>query len=103
MIYIGNLVEFIRIIISNSDEGIFHPQNAEYSNTSKMIAIIRKQQHKKTCLIKGFCWVIKFLSFFSKKVNKAFGSFAYDKALSAYKENYCMFSLEQSIKESLSK
>lgn len=30
MLYIGNLVEFVRLMIENEEQGIFWPQNAEY-------------------------------------------------------------------------
>ena len=37
MIYIGNLCEFIRLLITNEDSGIFCPQNSVYTNTSEMV------------------------------------------------------------------
>lgn len=98
MLYIGNLCEFIRLMIVNSEQGVFFPQNNEYSNTSEIVRLIGTVHNKKVFLIKGFSWFIKLLSKFSLLANKAFGNFTYDKSLSTYKENYCIYSLMDSIK-----
>ena len=52
MLYIGNLVEFIRLMIVNQEEGIFFPQNKEYSNTSELVKMIGKENNKNIVLIK---------------------------------------------------
>ena len=65
MLYIGNLVEFVRLMIENEENGIFFPQNAEYSNTSEIVRMIGKANGKKVRLIKGFGWLFKFLSLFT--------------------------------------
>ena len=99
MLYIGNLVEFVRLMIENEEQGIFWPQNAEYSNTSELVKLIGAVNGKKIHLIKGFGWVLKILSLFTGLVNKAFGNLSYDQSMSDYKEDYKKFSLEDSIKE----
>lgn len=99
MLYIGNLVEFVRLMIENEEQGIFWPQNAEYSNTSELVKMIGIANGKKVHLIKGFGWLLKVFSFFTGLVNKAFGNLSYDKSMSEYKTNYRQFSLEESIKE----
>ena len=40
MIFIGNLCEFVKQCIDNESDGLFFPQNAEYTNTSKMVKLI---------------------------------------------------------------
>lgn len=40
MLYVGNFVEFVRLMIENEEEGIFWPQNAEFSNTSELVRMI---------------------------------------------------------------
>lgn len=97
MLYIGNLVEFVRLIIENEEEGIFWPQNAEYSNTSELVKEIGKAKGKKVHLIKGFGWALRFLSLFTGLVNKAFGNLSYDMSMSEYKEDYRKYNLEESI------
>lgn len=97
MLYIENLCEFVRLMIINEESGVFWPQNAEYSNTSELVKMIATVHGKKVKLIKGFSWVLKFLSHFTGMINKAFGSFCYEKNLGEYKENYHRLHLEQSI------
>lgn len=99
MLYIGNLVEFVRLMIENEEQGIFWPQNAQYSNTSELVKMIGIVNGKKIHLIKGVGWVLKLLSLFTGLVNKAFGNLSYDQSMSDYKEEYRKFSLEDSIKE----
>ncbi len=36
MLYVKNLAEFVRLVIQNQEQGIFWPQNAEYSDTSEL-------------------------------------------------------------------
>lgn len=100
MLYVGNLCEFVRLMIANEESGIFFPQNAEYTNTSEMVKSIGAAHGKKVYLVKGFGWALKLLGLFTGLVNKAFGSLTYDKELSAYKEPYASVSLQKSIEES---
>ena len=99
MLYIGNLVEFVRLMIENEEQGIFWPQNAEYSNTSELVKMIGVANGKKIRLIKGFGWLLKFFGLFTGLVNKAFGNLSYEANMSQYKAEYRKFSLEESIKE----
>ena len=99
MLYIGNLVEFVRLMIENEEEGIFWPQNAEYSNTSELVKMIATANGKKVHSVKGFGWLLKIFSIFTGLINKAFGNLSYDQSLSEYKVDYRKFSLEESIKE----
>ena len=98
MLYIGNLVEFVRLIIEDEERGIFWPQNKEFSNTSDIVRTIRQAQGKKTLSLKGLSWILKLLSHFCSLINKAFGNLVYEQSLSEYKNEYRLFSLEESIK-----
>ena len=97
MLFVGNLVEFVRLMIDNEEQGIFWPQNAEYSNTSQVVKMIADAHGKKIILLKHLRTVLKFVSLATGLVNKAFGSFSYDMAMSEYKEEYRKVSLAQSI------
>ena len=99
MLYVGNLVEFVRLMIENEEEGIFWPQNAEYSNTSELVKMIAEAREKKIRLVGGFGWLLKLMSHFTGLVNKAFGNLSYEKNLSDYKVEYRRYSLQQSIEE----
>ena len=103
MLYIGNLVEFVRLMIENEEKGIFWPQNAEYSNTSEIVKMIATANGKKVHLVKGFIWLLKIMSHFTGLVNKAFGNLSYDQSMSNYKVEYRKYNLEESIKETVIK
>ena len=98
MLYIGNLVEFVRLVIKNEENGFFFPQNGQYSNTSQLVQMIAEAHGKHIILIGGCTVPLRLLSQATGLVNKAFGSLAYDMSMSEYKENYRRFSLEESIR-----
>jgi len=97
MLYIGNLVEFVRLMIENDEHGTFWPQNPQYSNTSEVISLIAKAHDKRCVLIPGFGWALKLMSYVTGLVNKAFGNLAYDQSMSEYKEPYQKYSLIEAI------
>ena len=102
MLYIGNLAEFIRLMIENKERGVFFPQNREYVDTGKMIHLIAKS-HNWTCiLLPGFKLSLNLMKKLPGKVGimsrKAFSSLYYEKECSIYRENYQIFSIEDSIK-----
>lgn len=98
MLYIGNLVEFVRLVIENEESGFFFPQNGQYSNTSQLVQMIAEAHGKHIILVGGCTVPLRLLSQATGLVNKAFGSLAYDMSMSEYKENYRRFSLEESIR-----
>lgn len=98
MLYVENLCEFVRLMIENSEEGTFHPQNAEYSNTSELVKLIAQAHGRKIRLIRGFGWALRLMSHLTGLVNKAFGSLSYEKSISEYPSAYQKFSLSDSIK-----
>lgn len=97
MLYIENLMEFIKLMIDNEEKGIFWPQNAEYSNTSELVKVIADVHGRKLVLVKEFGWALKILGYVTGLVNKAFGSLSYDMSLSEYKCEYRKYSLKDSI------
>ena len=99
MLYIGNLVEFVRLMIENEERGTFWPQNVEYSNTSELVRMIGAAHGRKVRLVKGFGWLLKIMSHFTELVNKAFGNLTYEKSMSEYKEEYPRATLAESIEE----
>ncbi len=99
MLYVGNLMEFVRLMIVNEERGIFFPQNAEYSNTSEMVKAIGTVHGKRVRLVKGCAWALRFMGLFTGLVDKAFGNLTYDQSMSEYKEEYRKYSLSDSITE----
>ena len=99
MLYIDNLSEFVRLVVDDEAEGIFCPQNNEYTNTSDMVNLIAHANGKGILMIRGFSWALKLLRPFTGMVDKAFGSLCYDFALSKYDKDYCIRNLQESILE----
>ena len=99
MLYVGNLAEFVRLMIENEEEGIFWPCNREWSNTSELVKMIAACHGKTVRLVPGFGWALKLLSHATGYVNKAFGNLAYEQGLGDYKVDYRLYTLEASIKE----
>ena len=97
MLYIGNLAEFVRLMIENREQGIFWPQNSEYSNTTELVRLIANAQGKNILIVPGLGWALKLLGHATGLVNKAFGSLIYDMELSRYREDYRKYSLAESI------
>lgn len=98
MLFIGNLVEFVRLMIENEEQGIFWPQNAEYFNTSELVRMIAAVHGKKILIMKGFGWALKLLGHCTGLVNKAFGSLCYAQDISAYSADYQICGWKESIK-----
>ena len=99
MLYIENMAEFVRLLVDDEAEGIFCPQNNEYTNTSDMVNLIAHANGKGILMIKGFTWALKLLKPFAGIVDKAFGSLCYDFELSKYPKDYCVKTLQESILE----
>ena len=97
MLYIDNLMEFVRLMVENEEQGIFWPQNAEYSNTTDLVKWIAEAHSKRMIIIPGFAWALKLMSHVTGLVNKAFGSLSYEQSLSEYSVEYCVMSLADSI------
>ena len=98
MLYIENLTEFVRLMIENEEQGIFWPQNAEYSNTTELVQMIAKARGRKIWVIPGITWALKILSHVTGVVNKAFGNLSYEQKISTYRCVYQKRTLEESIK-----
>lgn len=99
MLYIENLCEFVRLMVENDEQGIFWPQNAEYSNTSELVQLIARAHGKKVRLVKGLGWGLKIMGRVTELVNKAFGSLSYTTELSEYRGKYRLKNMYESIEE----
>lgn len=99
MLYIDNFAEFVRLLVENREQGVFCPQNDQYTNTSAMVAEIARLRGKKLRLVPGLTWALKLMGRATDLAEKAFGSWCYDRSLSSYRQNYCVKSLEESIRE----
>ena len=99
MLYIGNLCEFVKLMIDNREHGIFWPQNAEYTRTSDMVKTIAEAHGKRIRLTKAFNWLLPVAGRFTGLVDKAFGSLAYEKGMGEYNGASAPCKMIQSIYE----
>ena len=76
MIYIGNLCEFAKECIDFEKSGLFFPQNAVYTNTSRMVQLIAENNGKRIRLTKAFNWALKTCGV--SVVKKVFGDLVYE-------------------------
>ena len=102
MIYIENLCEFIRQRIEEGQGGLFFPQNAEYTATSRMVQEIAAAHGKKIHLLKILNPLVALAARMPGKIgamaNKAFGSLTIDRSMSGDMAGYCLYDLRESIR-----
>lgn len=102
MIYIENLCEFIRQRIEAGQGGVYFPQNAEYTTTSRMVREIAEARGKKIRLSKLMNPLVALAARMPGKVgvmaNKAFGSLTIDRGMSGDMAGYCLYDLRESIR-----
>lgn len=96
MIYIGNLCEFLRLLIDDSIGGLFFPQNEEYVCTSEMVRIIAKVHDVNLKMTKMFNGLLKLFEI--STIKKVFGDLVYDKQMDEYKNKYILYDFETSIR-----
>lgn len=98
MLYIGNLCEFIKVIVDYDETGIFFPQNKEYVSTSDLVKTIADVHHHKIWMIRLFNPIIRFL-FKVQLINKVFGNIVYEKKMSeCQNKNYQVYNFKDSIR-----
>ena len=83
-------------MIENEEDGVFLPQNDEYTCTSEMVKEIASVHHHKILFIRLFNPIIRLMKK-ETHINKMFGNLTIEKTISAYKESYCIYSLSRSI------
>ena len=99
VLYVENLCEFVRLVISNNDQGIYYPQNSEYASTTVIVKTINPEIRISGILNPGVFISSKIPGKISGLCNKAFGNLVYEKSMSQYSENYCRFYLRKSIEK----
>ena len=99
MLYNKNLAEFVRLMIDNDERGTFWPQNKEYTSTMGIIKDVASVHGRQMTLIPVPIFAVKIGAKLIPSLRKAFGSFCYDQKISEYKQEYRLFTYEESIKE----
>lgn len=101
MLHIDNLCEFLCNLILSGEQGIFFPQNNEYTRTSGMVRDIAETGSHRMIVSKAFNPAVKIAAKVPGKIsgltNKAFGNLCYDQSLSRYSFDYIVADLKTSI------
>lgn len=88
MLYIENLCEFLCLLVLSGENGVYFPQNQEYSDTSDLVGKIGEAFHKNIHFVGSMDSAIKLASRIpgriGKLTNKAFGNLTYSQRLSTY-------------------
>lgn len=102
MLYIGNLCEFLCLIMKEPQAGVFFPQNCELVNTSEMvrqIAIASGHKMWVTSLLTPFVAIgMKMPGKIGGLCQKAFGSSYYEPEMSECDLNYRKYQFEETIR-----
>lgn len=103
MLYIENLCEFLCKLMLLGQGGIFMPQNAEYTQTSRMVKDIATISGSKVFESVIFTPIVllcsKIPGKIGKIVNKAFGNMVYEQGMSQYPGlEYRIVDLKESLK-----
>lgn len=99
MIFIDNLMEFIKQAIDTNLSGLSFPQNKDYVTTSELVKTIRQVYGKKTLLTSLFNPILNRMTRISQ-FNKLFGNLVYDQSLSKEAFDYNVVDFEESIRKS---
>lgn len=101
MLYVENLCEFLCQVMIRDEEGIFFPQNPEYTKTSDMVKMIGDVTGHNIAVSKLWNWIVRITTLIPGKprglANKAFGNLTYDQSISKYGFYYQKFDLKTSI------
>ena len=101
MLYIDNLAEFVLQAIKHLLSGTFYPQNKELSDTVEIIRYFAKAQNHRIWFAKWLNPFVRIASHLLQPINKMFGSYYYDPAMSKMDFDYQLVSLEESLKRIL--
>lgn len=102
MIYIDNLTEFIRLLVSNQSSGVFFPQNKDYVSTKEIVIIAGECLNRKIYPIGILNPILKLTSKKLTIINKVLGNKIYDQKLSKdFNQEYCVVDFKESIKRTI--
>lgn len=98
MLYVENLAEFVKQAILHELNGVYFPQNAEYSDTVEIVRHFAKEHGHKIWISKIFNPLVWIASFFVPAIPKMFSDSYYVQEMSTYDFEYQLVSFEDSIK-----
>ncbi len=100
MIYIDNLISFVKMCIDRNLSGLYFPQNKEYINTSEMAKTVAEKMGKKLYISSFLGFLVKLCSPFAGIFRKAFGTLVYSDT-EDFGFEYCVAKTKESILKSV--
>ena len=100
MISIGNLCSFLRMVIDNSDVGVFFPQNREYANTTEMAEIMTDVLGRRLFFSRLAGLAVSLLMHVSGMARKAFSTLIYQDC-EKHDFRYCTETFVDSLRDSV--
>lgn len=97
MLYIDNLSEFVRQIISRNMAGIFYPQNKEFGSTVEIIRQFAKKYHHHIWITSLLDPFVTIGSWFLPQIPKMFADSYYEPTMSQYDFEYQLVSFDESL------
>lgn len=97
MLYVGNLVEFVKQSIEYNLSGIYFPQNKEYVSSYELVKEVAKVHHHNIHFVSIFNPILKGLKN-QTMINKLFGDKVIETRCSTYHFEYQIYDFEQSIR-----
>lgn len=98
MLYIENLIEYLKHIMDEKKTGLFFPQNPDYVSTLDMVRQIAEEHGKVIRTTQFFNPLLRSLR--TGTLNKLFGDLVYDQSLSPHASRFAVCSFEESIHRS---
>ncbi|MBS4930153.1 MAG: NAD-dependent epimerase/dehydratase family protein [Clostridiales bacterium] len=100
MIAIDNLCEFLYQVMIQEKGGIYHPQDIEYVETSKLVGYMRKANGKGILYVKKLNPLISTVVKTVGTAEKVFGNYVYVKSISRYdRMEYQVVDIRKVLKE----
>lgn len=84
MLFVDNLAEFVKLMIDNDEDGLFHPQNRRQVSTGELAAAVAAAHGRRLKLTHLGNPVLRAASGRVGAIAKAFGSLSYEPELSVY-------------------
>lgn len=99
MIFVGNLAEFVAVLITTGAKGTFLPQEGDYICTSDLVAQIAEINGKRIALTKIFNLIIKHFFKNSDYAIKAFGDMYYNLLASDVGFTYRRYTTKEALEQ----
>ena len=102
MLFVGNLCEFVKLVIENRSSGVFFPQNSDYYCTTELAQALARLHGRNLKTTRLFNGLVRLAGPFTPSLRKLFGDLIYEKEMSDHFEGrYRVADNRKSLEESV--